>query len=178
MNIEEAKRKLHNMAFRDLNTKPDKLRLQDVYAILDQLNQPKPVVPQLVAEWYEKHKDGLEYYIWEYINEWDNQEQDNFFDFMNYDAFKPIQTLVNMHQFGYSIQKEKLYTVEIPNPNDATTVTYLSKNSDGKVEISGTYFFDCAPNSDWREEPETQLTEQEIRKDFEWAWQFAEEVTE
>ncbi|EPU45472.1 DUF1642 domain-containing protein [Streptococcus agalactiae] len=191
MNIEEV---LYLPVKREgLNIGPDEFDCKHRYRTLDGeevvtsfkaksedelADQPKPKVPQFVADWYEKHKDSLEYCIWEYITEWDNQEKDDFFDFMNYSTFKPIQTLVNMHQFGYSIQKEKLYTVEIPNPNDATTVTYLSKNSDGKVEISGTYFFDCAPNSDWREEPETQLTEQEIRKDFEWAWQFREEVTE
>ncbi|HEN0428050.1 TPA: DUF1642 domain-containing protein [Streptococcus agalactiae] len=119
MNIEEAKRKLHNMTYRDLQTKPYDLKFADVIQILNQikLDQPQPEVPQFVADWYEKHKDSLEYCIWEYITEWDNQEKDDFFDFMNYSTFKPIQTLVNMHQFGYTVEKEKLYTVEIPNPN-------------------------------------------------------------
>lgn len=27
----------------------------------------KPSVPPFVADWYENHKDDLEYYIWKYI---------------------------------------------------------------------------------------------------------------
>ncbi len=61
MNIEEAKEKLHQLAFRDLNTKPDKLRLQDVYAILDQLNQPKPVVPQMIFDVIKSFDDDVDY---------------------------------------------------------------------------------------------------------------------
>lgn len=79
--------------------------------ILDQLDQPKPVVPQFVADWYEKHKgylDGaikeLAYYactrkFYTEIEKWfDNTE-------------KPIQTLINMHQFGYTVEKEKSYQI-------------------------------------------------------------------
>lgn len=28
---------------------------------------PKPVVPQYVADWYEEHKDNLEYNIWDWM---------------------------------------------------------------------------------------------------------------
>lgn len=121
MNIEEAKEKLHNMAFKDLNTKPDKLRLQDVYAILDQLDKPQPEIPQFVADWYEEHKH--EFYLelhrlaWELI---ENLDEDCFVPektlnsdfkrwyFRNKTAMK---TLINMHQFGYTVEKEKLYKV-------------------------------------------------------------------
>lgn len=68
MNIEEAKRKLHNMAYRDLQTKPYDLKLADVIQILNQikLDQLKPEVPQFVADWYEEHKDNLEYNLYLY----------------------------------------------------------------------------------------------------------------
>lgn len=43
---------------------------------LEQLDEPKPVkVPQCVADWYEANKDNLDYNIWEYIYEWDNQKK-------------------------------------------------------------------------------------------------------
>ncbi|HEN0601791.1 TPA: DUF1642 domain-containing protein, partial [Streptococcus agalactiae] len=44
MNIEEAKEKLHNIAYRDLQTKPYDLKLADVIQILNQikLDKPKP----------------------------------------------------------------------------------------------------------------------------------------
>ncbi|VKE30848.1 phage protein [Streptococcus pneumoniae] len=45
---------------------------------LEQLDEQKPVkVPQCVADWYEANKDNLDYNIWEYIYEWDNQKNPN-----------------------------------------------------------------------------------------------------
>ena len=42
---------------------------------IEQLDEPqKVVVPQFVADWYEKHKDNLEYDIWEYILHWGKQQ--------------------------------------------------------------------------------------------------------
>ena len=83
-----------------------------------------------------------------------------------------------MHQFGYEVQKEKLYTVEIPNPNAiGYSKIYLAKNKDGKVELftwSGYTSIEFADN--WKQEENAQLTESEIKEDFEWAWQFAKEV--
>ncbi|HER5558346.1 TPA: DUF1642 domain-containing protein [Streptococcus pyogenes] len=140
--------------------------------VLQAKDSLKPEVPQFLADWYEKHKDNLEYYIWEYIAEWDNQEKDDFFDFMNFSAFKPIQTLVNMHQFGYTIKKEKLYTVEIPDPNHDVGTVILSKNKHREAYIAIDY------TGSWKERKANHLTESEIRKDFDWAWQFAKEVTE
>ena len=76
-----------------------------------------------------------------------------------------------MHQFGYEVQKEKLYTVEIPNPRSSVHYV-LRKGTDGQVYIS------CYVAHNWRDHKIVQLTEEEIKKDFEWAWQFAEEVEE
>lgn len=76
--------------------------------------------------------------------------------------------------------KEKLYTVEIPNPNaSGYGKTYLAKNKDGKVELyswSSYTSIDFADN--WKQEENAQLTESEIKQDFEWAWPFAKEVEE
>ncbi|EGL49672.1 hypothetical protein HMPREF9964_2356, partial [Streptococcus dysgalactiae subsp. equisimilis SK1249] len=122
MNIEEAKEKIKEISYgTGIFLTNYEVNSKKVLEILGQIDQPKPKVPQCVADWYEKYKDNLEYYIWEYIAEWDNQEKDDFFDFMNYSAFKPFQTLVNMHQFGYTVKKEKLYKVRdkrlSPNQN-------------------------------------------------------------
>lgn len=82
--------------------------------MIEQLDEPqKPVVPQFVADWYEKHKDDLEYDIWEYILRWGKQQPSEFHEWMNHANNKPFQTLVNMHQFGYEVEKEKRYTVKI-----------------------------------------------------------------
>ena len=66
-------------------------------------------------------------------------------------------------------RKEKLYTVEIPNPHGLGH-TVLVKDMYGNIFI--TYVM----NSDWRKSKVNQLTEAEIKKDFDWAWPFVEEV--
>ena len=153
-------------------------------AMIADLDEPeKPVVPQFVADWYEEHKDNFEIYLSELcINFTLNRERlnDKLANWYEELENKPIQTLVNMHQFGYEVQKEKLYTVEIPNPNDSGySKIYLAKNKDGKVELftwSGYTSIEFADN--WKQEENAQLTESEIKKDFDWAWQFAEGVEE
>ena len=83
-----------------------------VLGLVRQLDEPqKVVVPQFVSDWYEKHKDDLEYDIWEYILHWGKQQKSEFYEWMNHANNKPFQTLINMHQFGYEVEKEKRYTV-------------------------------------------------------------------
>ena len=131
----------------------------------------KPVVPQFVADWYEEHKDNLEYSIKclsvqgclpvRKIDTWFDNE-DN----------KPIETLVMMHKFGYIVKKEKLYTVEIPNPNSAGGKLVLSKQqSTGRLILE-------MLNSDINKPKYLHLTEDEIKKDFGWALQVKKEVPE
>ena len=136
----------------------------------------KPVVPQFVADWYEDHKGNFEIYLSELcINFTCHRERlnDKLANWYEQLENKPIQTLVNMHQFGYEVEKEKLYTVEIPNPNSFSLII-LRRNEEGKIYIS----FNI-PNLEKRKTDEnTQLTESEIKEDFGWAWQFAKEVEE
>ena len=130
----------------------------------------KPVVPQFVADWYEENKDDFEYNLYQFCIDYYNDDLDmKMMSWFHDEHNKQIQTLVNMHQFGYEVQKEKLYTVEIPNPNYGER-PILYKNKDGKVSI----IFPSVPC--WREVKNAQLTEEEIKQDFEWAWQFAKEV--
>ena len=74
----------------------------------------KPVVPQCVADWYEEHKEELNASIWEYLVNWGDMECDEFKRWM-YKAYEDgaIATLVNMHQFGYEVEKEPRYKVRI-----------------------------------------------------------------
>ncbi|HEM3972381.1 TPA: DUF1642 domain-containing protein, partial [Streptococcus suis] len=73
---------------------------------------------------------------------------------------------------GYEIEQEKLYTVEIPNPNaNGYSRLYLSKDAVGKVQI---YIFQGYTSTEfadnWKKGQNAQLTESEIKQDFEWAW--------
>ena len=83
---------------------------------LKQLDEPQePVVSQFVADWYEEHKDNFEYEVWDWISSKDEPEMihKEFAFWVNDVENNPIQTLVNMHQFGYTVEKEKRYFVKI-----------------------------------------------------------------
>lgn len=90
----------------------------------------KPVVPQYVADWYEGNKEYLDYNIWEFIKHWDMHPEDEFKKWMFDDDKIPIITLVNMHRFGYEVEKEKLYTVRIKGVYGYCD--YLNKNLDNQ----------------------------------------------
>ena len=72
---------------------------------------PKPVVPQYVADWYEEHKEGYDYELWDYFSSFDYQKDDDFKEWTREDKNQPIITLVNMHRFGYEVGEEPRYTV-------------------------------------------------------------------
>lgn len=94
------------------------------------LNEPeKPVVPQFVAEWYEKNKDGLEWNLYTLCVDFYKRElQDDLHNWFRYGDNKPIVTLVKMKLFGYEVEKEKLYTAF-----QIATEEYLYTNVVGKL---------------------------------------------
>ena len=72
--------------------------------------------------------------------------------------YVPLETVVSV--IDKINEQEKLYTVEIPNPNGV--VVCLERLDGGKIALSTL--------------GESRLTESEIKKNFEWAWQWAREV--
>lgn len=140
------------------------------------LDQPKPEIPQFVAEWIEKHKkyysrwgdEAKADFVFRAINDlfrfgegsqpYDFDIDDELSKWTTKNAFKFINAIL----FGYEVEKEKLYTVDLPNGQPL-------------VRGENTFYFSqnlAAEN--------VQLTESEIRKDFDWAWRqkFAKEVEE
>lgn len=76
----------------------------------------KPVVPQCVADWYERNKVGLEFYLIDWIISsvrCTDKKLTEFDKWLTDTDNNPIQTLVNMRQFGYEVEKEARYTVRI-----------------------------------------------------------------
>ena len=152
--------------------------------LLAELYEPeKPVVPQFVADFYESIKDDFENKVYELCLQYKHRGDELpqgvawwFGDSRN----KPIETLVMMHKFGYEVEKEKLYTVEIPNPNGGEYGrVFLGKYSSGKIGLHcWTSYKQINFDDSWKKDKIAQLTEAEIKKDFGWAWQFAEEVGE
>lgn len=180
MNKQEALKKIEKLdgltiKDKDFNFDIEMIPKGEALEIVNQLDEPeKPVVPQFVADFYESIKDGIENNIYDLCVQFHSdrgvldKDIDSWFDDPKN---KPIQTLVNMHQFGYEVEKEKLYTVEMPNPNSDNHLV-LRKNFDEKVCVS------LLHHEYWRGNESTQLTEAEIKKDFDWAWQFAKDVKE
>lgn len=103
MNKDEAVLKLIKVA-----------RISEAYAedLYDSFFE-KPVVPQYVADWYEEHKGDFDYELWDYFTSWDDQEDDDFKEWIREGENQPIIALVNMHQFRYEVEKEHRYTVKI-----------------------------------------------------------------
>lgn len=133
------------------------IRLSLILEDLKQLDEPqKPVVKQFVADWYEKHKNNLDYNIWNYVYEWEDQEEDEFKNWFNH-SNKAFQTIVNMHQFGYKIEEEKRYEVKLKNTDDYLVKTnnndyrfynniYTNRRKHTRKEIEKSGFgwvFDC-----------------------------------
>ena len=96
----------------------------------------KPVVPQYVADWYEKIKDSFEYNLIEAINNIPyGAPEEEFSDFEKWlEDEQSLTTLVNMHQFGYEVEKEARYIVKFKGVyGDAR---YLNHEIDGNWYIN------------------------------------------
>ena len=147
--------------------------------IINQIDEPqKPVVPKFVADFYESIKDDFENKVYDLCLQFNRDicelsgEVREWFDC---GKNEPIQTLVKMKLYGYEIEQEKLYTVEIPNPNIiGNEHTVLVKNGFKKIVMVRVY------GDNWRTAKGYHLTESEIKQVFEWAWDagFAKEVEE
>nr|UVY31592.1 MAG: Protein of unknown function (DUF1642) [Bacteriophage sp.] len=75
---------------------------------------PRPVVPQYVADWYEKHKNNLASDTYYLIRYWEDEERNSdFYKWFDDTKNEAIKTLVNMHQFGYEVEKETKYRVKM-----------------------------------------------------------------
>lgn len=141
----------------------------------------KQKVPQVAVEFYEQYKDdGLDLGEWfsdfysneaieqfpriEELAEWlhDNDNE------TNRQREFALATLVTLGIDAVEVEKEKLYTVEIPNPKrKGKKKVMLIKDAYGDI-ILGKRKESVGKNN--------RLTEAEIKQDFAWAWQWAKPV--
>ena len=150
----------------------DYIKTKVAESIISQIDQPqKVVVPQFVAEWlkYFKKKGCTLLYALNHIN-----HDDELRLYINQQEGDYTETLARawLDYLNITVEKEKLYTVEIPDPHGIYKISYLLRNSEGYIRIGGSDYSDIFLNV------ETHLTESEIKKDFEWAWQWAKPVEE
>ena len=182
MNKQEAIEKikyLYNFVMEDGPFEVDLINKNQAIDIISQIDEPQKVtIPKFVAEWigYCKFKGftllgaldpvselgvGLVTSLTEELRKGKDWAQRN------------QETFTRAWLYGYEIEQEKLYTVEIPNPHTyIDNHSRLARNYKGKVVLEV---------QDWLNTFESyKLTEAEIKKDFEWAWDagFAKEVEE
>lgn len=108
--------------------KSEYVEIDAVIELASELDEPQKVtVPQYVADWYEECKENLEYNIWSYIYSWGTKEECDFKNWLVLGRNNPIQTLINMHQFGYEVDKEKRYYVRFKNmeSNDFNYLNFI-----------------------------------------------------
>lgn len=89
------------------------------------INPEKVTIPQFVADWYEEHKDNLEYNIWDWMKynlEPKKKENVIFSQWLGKTVNKPVETLIKMKLYGYEVEKEKRYEVVLCNGQSLKTV--------------------------------------------------------
>lgn len=171
MNIEEAKKLIDKQSIGkgDVGDIPV-VKTHIVKVLLDQLIQPKPEVPQFVADWIEEHKKSFS--DASAIDMYDNLTSDNrggYYHDVWLWAIDHHNDFISAWMHGYTIEKEKLYTVEIPNPNSDLKIILVKVNK--KLKLIEAYEDQLEEYKNIR-----NVTESEIRKDFDWAWQFRKDV--
>lgn len=167
MNIEEAKKLIDKQSIGkggvgDIPV----VKTHIVKVLLDQLDKPKLEVPQMIADVIESFDEDVNYlhehmsYQSDEVREWLTHNEREF-----YEAWLAYPNI--------TVEKENLYTVEIPNPNERQLSFVLMRQLSGNASIKVMH----RDNLDLLKiDNNLQLTESEIRKDFDWAWQFRKDV--
>ncbi|HGD2891771.1 TPA: DUF1642 domain-containing protein, partial [Streptococcus agalactiae] len=155
MNIEEAKKLIDKQSIGkggvgDIPV----VKTHIVKVLLDQLDKPKLEVPQMIADVIESFDEDVNYlhehmsYQSDEVREWLTHNEREF-----YEAWLAYPNI--------TVEKENLYTVEIPNPNERQLSFVLMRQLSGNVSIKVMH----RDNLDLLKiDNNLQLTESEIRK--------------
>lgn len=127
--------------------KAEYIEIDAAIKLIEQLDEPqKTVVPQFVADWYEEYKDDFEGELFRCVDlitrDFEDGDLSEFEEWFIDGKTKPFQTLVNMHQFGYEVEKEKRYTVKMRTTNQPLFYNSLKKRlffSLGKLATQFTF---------------------------------------
>ena len=142
MNKQEAIERIKNIETLNIKDRMDDKGVDmviknQVLDIISKIDEPqKVVVPKFVAEWIDTLDEhglfGLNYdvvdeSVWNWVYE-------------NYDY--NVKKLHLAYLYGYEIEQEKLYTVEIPDPHGMYKIRYLYRCGDGNIRIGGSSYKD------------------------------------
>ena len=114
----------------------------DNHYIHKSIKPEKVKVPQFVADWYEEHKDNLEYNIWDWMKynlEPKKRENVIFSQWLGKTVNKPVEILIKMKLYGYEVEKEKRYMVKMKGLSEC--YNYLNYDS-----IDDEWYFTDAEN--------------------------------
>ena len=92
------------------------------------------IVPQFVADWFEKNEDDLSFKIWGYLINWKLQDKkSDFFRWMKKES-ECIEILIRM-QDGYTVEKEQLYCLKHIDLSDTSKsdIDYFLCDIDGSL---------------------------------------------
>lgn len=100
----------------DIHGEKDRyVKVAKVRELIEQLDEPqveKVEVPEFVAEWFEIHKDELEYHVWRLIIKSNEDYADYESDktdmryWIQYAPYHPIETLIRMKD-GYTVKPKR-----------------------------------------------------------------------
>ncbi|MDW8584674.1 DUF1642 domain-containing protein [Streptococcus suis] len=129
MNKQEAIEQLEWNVVRttDFDRAEDVVVFEKVKSIISQIDQPhKVVVPKFVAEWIEGCKRSgwhLQKALYRLDDDWKvgNWAYDDNDDLIP----EKVDMIALAWLFGFEIEQEKLYTVELPNPNNIGTEVHI-----------------------------------------------------
>ena len=165
MNKQEAIEKIYTASWDDFNYKGLIVDVETVNKIIYQIDEPqKPVVPKFVAEWIveaEKIHNNLSW-VW-----FSNPVSDE----LNAWLKNHTETFMRAWLDGYTIEQERLYTVEIAGAiltkiTRGRNIQYKMLPSEDVSAYVGNAIYT------------TELTEQEIKQKDKLQWQFAKDVEE
>ncbi|HHA4376940.1 TPA: DUF1642 domain-containing protein [Enterococcus faecium] len=125
----------------------------------------KPVVPKFVAEWFEKNKNDLHDKLFCEIATVGNVNEKTEFQHWLFNTPNCMNIVLNMKN-GYEVEKEPLYTVELPS---ITSSKLVYDEDYCKYRIVGDYTVGYLRH---------HLTEKEIKAFDERYWAFAVPVEE
>ena len=178
MNKQEAIEKikdLYSFVMEDGPFEVDLINKNQVIDLVSQIDKPQKVtIPEFVAEWIEWCKRSG-WHLQKILSRLDDDEKVGDWTYDENDDLIPekVDMIARAWLDGYEVEKEKLYTVEIPNPNIiGNEHTVLMTNIFNQIVMVRVY------GDNWRTAKGYHLTEAKIKQDFEWAWQWAKEVEE
>lgn len=166
----------HNVTHKSFAGIEAGVEIKDVLALVKQLDEPQKVVlPKNVAEWlddvavvYDMFGVFRKFYDkWIYDDRFVMDFVDNHCEGLE-DAYRK---LARAYLDGYEIEREKLYTVVLPNPKCTTSghKSFLRRTDKGNIVLV---------QSDFMVADNTKLTEAEIKSVDDRYMAFAQEVVE